>query len=85
MNIKPLIIAATAVSLLSTSLLSTQAFAFRDEGDSGGDSAFAIPPNERGMGNNGGWYRPNAATDAYASAPITRAHRPVHNGAHHRR
>jgi hypothetical protein len=41
MNIKTkLILAATAVSLLST-----PAFAFRDMGDAGGDSAFAIPEN----------------------------------------
>ena len=41
MNIKAkLILAATAVSLLST-----PALAFRDMGDAGGDSAFAIPEN----------------------------------------
>jgi hypothetical protein len=61
MNIKTkLILAATAVSLLST-----PAFAFRDMGDAGGDSAFAIPERHA----SGGWYGGNAAS-AYASGPI---------------
>jgi hypothetical protein len=52
MNIKTkLILAATAVSLLSS-----PAFAFRDMGDAGGDSAFAIPEghSNSGMQNSGG-------------------------------
>jgi hypothetical protein len=54
MNIKTtLILAATAVSLLST-----QAFAFRDMGDEGGNSAYAIPPSDR----DGGWA-------SYAASP----------------
>ena len=67
-----LILAATAISLLST-----QAFAFRDMGDAGGDSAFAIPEQRSSV----------PATNAYASAPITRAHRPVqrqHRAEQHR-
>jgi hypothetical protein len=84
MNIKTkLILAATAVSLLST-----PAFAFWNMGDEGGDSAFAIPEghSDSGMGNYGGWYvRPGvrasartAGWGAYASAPrrsIERQHR----------
>jgi hypothetical protein len=84
MNIKTkLILAATAVSLLST-----PALAFRDMGDSGGDSAFAIPEghSDSGMGNYGGWnVRPGvpasartAGSGAYASAPrhpVQRQHR----------
>jgi hypothetical protein len=58
MNIKTkLILAATAVSLLST-----PALAFRDMGDAGGDSAYAIPPNERA--NSGMHY---AGTNAYSA------------------
>jgi hypothetical protein len=63
MNIRTtLILAATAVSLLST-----QAFAFRDMGDEGGNSAYAIPPSDR----DGGWR-------SYASSPRdVRPHEPV--------
>jgi hypothetical protein len=72
MNIKTtIILAATAVSLLST-----PAFAFRDMGDSGGDSAYAIPEghSNSGMGNyRGGYVTPAVpATRPHASAPITR-------------
>jgi hypothetical protein len=72
MNIKTkLILAATAVSLLST-----PAFAFRDMGDAGGDSAYAIPEghSNSGMGNYSGGYVTPAfpVTRPYASAPITR-------------
>jgi hypothetical protein len=72
MNIKTtLVLAATALSLLST-----QAFAFRDMGDAGGNSAFAIPERHSDSGvRNGGWYvRPGV----YASAPTTQVHRPIH-------
>ena len=82
MNIKTkLILAATAVSLLST-----PAFAFRDMGDAGGDSAFAIPEghSDSGMGNYGGWnVRPGVPASArtagwgsYASAPTRHAIQP---------
>ena len=68
MNIKTkLILAATAASLLST-----PAFAFRHMGGAG-DSAYAIPPNERG--NGGMHYSGNNAYPAYAFGPTTR--RPV--------
>jgi len=57
MNIKTkLIVAATAVSLLST-----PAFAFRDMGDAGGNSAFAVP-EQHGYSRN--------ATSAYASGRV---------------
>ena len=76
MNIKTkLILAATAVSLLST-----PAFAFRDMGDAGGDSAFAIPEghSDSGMGNYGGWYRRNPdAYSAYASGQVIRPRYPT--------
>ena len=74
MNIKTkLILAATAISLLST-----PALAFRDMGDAGGDSAFAIPEghSNSGMHNNGGWYNRNA-TSAYASGHIIRPRHPI--------
>jgi hypothetical protein len=65
MNIKTkLILAATAVSLLST-----PAFAFRDMGDSGGDSAFAIP-EAHSAGNT--HYGPYGTYGAYASGRIVR-------------
>jgi hypothetical protein len=75
MNIKTkLILAATAVSLLST-----PALAFRDMGDAGGDSAFAIPEGHSNSGMHnyyGGWYgRPGWG--AYASAPVTRPRHPI--------
>jgi hypothetical protein len=86
MNIKTkLILAATAVSLLAT-----PALAFRDMGDAGGDSAYAIPEghSDSGMGNYGGWYvRPGvpatrgAGWGPYASAPIA----PPHHFVQHRR
>jgi hypothetical protein len=64
MNIKTkLILAATAVSLLST-----PAFAFRDMGDAGGDSAFAIPEAHSGGGLH------HRAYSAYASGQIIRPH-----------
>jgi hypothetical protein len=83
MNIKTkLILAATAVSLLST-----PAFAFRDMGDEGGDSAFAIPEghSDSGMGNYGGWYsRPGVPAyasenpySAYASGQRIRRRHPI--------
>src|ERR1700752_1390022 len=81
MNIKTkLILAATAASLLST-----PAFAFRHMGGAG-DSAYAIPPNERGNGgmdNYGGWnVRPRVpatedAASAYGSGQIIRAPQPT--------
>jgi hypothetical protein len=69
MNIKAkLILAATAVSLLST-----PALAFRDMGDAGGDSAFAVPEHHGYSAapayryhNNGNGY------SAYASGHIIR-------------
>jgi hypothetical protein len=79
MNIKTkLILAATAVSLLST-----PALAFRDMGDAGGDSAFAIPEghSNSGMSNYGGWNVrsgvPAEASDAYASGQNTRRRQPT--------
>jgi hypothetical protein len=72
MNIKTkLILAATAVSLLST-----PAFAFRTMGDAGGDSAYAIPPNERGHSGIHYNYGGTDAYSAYALGHITR--RPTH-------
>ena len=74
MNIKTkLILAATAVSLLST-----PALAFRDMGDAGGDSAFAIPENHSGSGMHAsaGGYSSNAAS-AYASGQIIRPRHPI--------
>jgi hypothetical protein len=69
MNIKTkLILAATAVSLLAT-----PALAFRDEGDEGGNSAFAIPPN--GNGNSRMYYNGTNGHSAYGFAPIQRNHR----------
>ena len=69
MNIKTkLIVAATAVSLLST-----PAFAFRDMGDAGGNSAFAIPERH----NSAGAYRHNA-TSAYASGHVAQPRRVIH-------
>jgi hypothetical protein len=69
MNIKTkLILAATAVSLLST-----PAFAFRTMGDAGADSAYAIPPNERG--GSGLHYSGANPYSAYALGHITR--RPI--------
>jgi len=66
MNIKTkLILAATAVSLLST-----PAFAFRDMGDAGGNSAFAIPE----MHDSGSVYR-NDAHSAYASGHVAQPRR----------
>jgi hypothetical protein len=68
MNIKTkLILAATAVSLLST-----PAFAFRDMGDAGGNSAFAIPENH----DSAGAYR-NSATSAYASGHVAQPRRVI--------
>jgi hypothetical protein len=68
MNIKAkLIIAATAVSLLST-----PALAFRDMGDSGGDSAFAVPEHH-GYNGAASAYRYNRQPySAYASGRIVR-------------
>ncbi len=68
MNIKAkLIIAATAVSLLST-----PAFAFRDMGDAGGDSAFAVP-ERHGFNGAASAYRYNRQPySAYASGLIVR-------------
>jgi hypothetical protein len=69
MNIKTkLIVAATAVSLLST-----PAFAFRDMGDAGGNSAFAIPE----MHDSGSVYRNNAHA-AYASGHVAQPRRVIH-------
>jgi hypothetical protein len=74
MNIKTkLILAATAVSLLST-----PALAFRDMGDAGGDSAFAVP-EQHGYSRNAApayAYSGNAAS-AYASGQIIRPRHPV--------
>jgi hypothetical protein len=73
MNIKTkLILAATAVSLLST-----PALAFRDMGDAGGDSAFAVPEghSNSGMHYRGGYSR-NAAS-AYASGHVIRSRHPI--------
>ena len=68
MNIKTkLIVAATAISLLST-----PAFAFRDIGDAGGNSAFAIPERH----DSAGAYR--NATAAYASGHVTQPRRVIH-------
>jgi hypothetical protein len=65
MNIKTkLILAATAVSLLST-----PAFAFRSV-NAGGDSAYAIPPNERGHG--GMHYGRTKAYPPYAFGHVSR-------------
>jgi hypothetical protein len=68
MNIKAkLIIAATAVSLLST-----PALAFRDMGDAGGDSAFAVPEHH-GYNGAAAAYRYNRHPySAYASGQIIR-------------
>ena len=68
MNIKAkLIIAATAVSLLST-----PAFAFRDMGDAGGDSAFAVP-ERHGYNESARAYRYNRHPySAYASGQFVR-------------
>jgi hypothetical protein len=72
MNIKSkLILAATAVSLLST-----PAFAFRDMGDSGGNSAFAIPEAHSGGGMH------NRGYSAYASGRVVRPHHLIQR--HHR-
>jgi hypothetical protein len=72
MNIKTkLIIAATAVSLLST-----PALAIRDMGDAGGDSAFAIPENHGFNGANSA-YRHNAYS-AYASGHVVQPRRAIH-------
>ena len=64
MNIKAkLIIAATAVSLLST-----PALAFRDMGDAGGDSAFAVPEHHGYSAANRAYrYNRYAPDSAYAS------------------
>ena len=68
MNIKTkLLIAATAVSLLST-----PAFAFRDMGDAGGNSAFAIPERH----DSGRVY--SDAASAYASGYVAQPRRVVH-------
>jgi uncharacterized membrane protein len=69
MNIKTkLILAATAVSLLST-----PALAFRDMGDSGGDSAYAIPENHSNSGtyDSGSGYSRDPYS-AYAFSPVAR-------------
>ena len=68
MNIKAkLIIAATAVSLLST-----PAFAFRDMGDAGGDSAFAVPEHHGYSGANSAYRYNRQPYSAYASGQIVR-------------
>ena len=75
MNIKTkLILAATAVSLLST-----PAFAFRDMGDAGGDSAFAIPEHHGYNGANSA-YRRNAYS-AYASGRVVQPRRVIQHSA----
>ena len=67
MNIKTkLIVAATAVSLLST-----PAFAFRDMGDAGGNSAFAIPERH----DSGRVY--SHAASAYASGQAVQPRRAI--------
>ena len=67
MNIKTkLILAATAVSLLST-----PAFAFRDMGDAGGNSAFAIPERHNGAAVH------NNAYSAYASGRVVQPRRVI--------
>ena len=76
MNIKAkLIIAATAVSLLST-----PALAFRDIGDAGGDSAFAVPEHHGYSGANSAYRYNRQPYSAYASGRIVRprhfTHRP---------
>ena len=74
MNIKTkLILAATAVSLLST-----PALAFRDMGDAGGDSAFAIPEghSNSGMHFSGSGYSRNAYS-AHASGHVIRPRHPI--------
>jgi hypothetical protein len=66
MNIKAkLILAATAVSLLST-----PALAFRDMGDAGGDSAFAIPERHGYDGANAAYRYNRDPYSAYASGRI---------------
>jgi hypothetical protein len=74
MNIKTkLILAVTAVSLLST-----PALAFRDMGDAGGASAYAIPERHSGGGmyNYGGWYR-SYGYSGFPPAQIIRRRHPV--------
>jgi hypothetical protein len=67
MNIKTkLILAATAVSLLST-----PAFAFRDMGDAGGNSAFAIPERHNSAAVHGNAY------SAYASGRAVQPRRVI--------
>jgi hypothetical protein len=67
MNIKTkLVLAATAISLLST-----PALAFRDMGDAGGDSAYAIPENHSNSGTHG--YGSDAYS-AYAFSPVRPRH-----------
>jgi hypothetical protein len=68
MNIKAkLILAATAVSLLST-----PALAFRDMGDAGGDSAFAIPEHHGYNAAPAYTYNNGNPYSAYASGRIIR-------------
>jgi hypothetical protein len=79
MNIKTkLILVATAVSLLST-----PALAFRDMGDAGGDSAFAIPENHShgAMHQRWGGYSNGYSGDAYRAT--VRPHQPSHRQAVH--
>ncbi len=73
MNIKAkLILAATAVSLLST-----PALAFRDMGDAGGDSAFAVPENHGYSGANSAYRYDRQPYSAYASGQIIRPRYPT--------
>ena len=73
MNIKAkLILAATAVSLLST-----PALAFRDMGDAGGDSAFAVPENHGYNAANSAYRYNGRPSSAYASGQIIRPRYPT--------